>query len=241
MISIAILDDERSALDETRSCLNRYFKEMNEEVTINEYQDATAFVNNYTPKYDIIFLDIQMEEKNGIDVAKFIRESDSISIIVFVTNMANLAVKGYEVDASDFIVKPLEYFSFKMKMNRIMERARQNAEAGSILIQTEEGKIKVRPSSIKYIEVFKHHLVYHLSEGDYEAYGSLSQVEETLGNDFSRCANCYLINLRYVKKIDGYDLFLAGEDSSLTISRAKKKTFMEDLNRYIGKGKMYVL
>ncbi len=241
MISIAILDDERSALDETRLCLDRYFKEIEEDVTITEYQDSSIFVNNYQPKYDIIFLDIQMAEKNGIDVARFIRQTDSISIIVFVTNMANLAVKGYEVDASDFIVKPLEYFSFKLKMNRIMERARQNSETGSILIQTEDGKIKIKPSSIIYIEVFKHHLVYHLTDGNYEAYGSLSTVEETLGDDFSRCANCYLINLRYVKKIDTYDLYLVGEDSPLNISRAKKKTFMEDLNRYIGKGKMYVL
>ncbi len=242
MISIALLDDERSALDETRSCLDRYFKEINEEVSINEFQDPSLFLKNYSLKYDIIFLDIQMAERNGMDVAKKIREIDTISIIVFVTNMANLAVKGYEVDASDFIVKPLEYFSFKIKMNRIMERARQNREIGSILVQTEDGKMKIRPSSIRYVEVFKHKLIYHLDDGNFQAYGSLSQVENELGKDFSRCANCYLVNLRYVKKIDGYNLYLAGEkDNELQISRSKKKGFMDDLNAYIGKGKMYVL
>ncbi len=241
MISVAILDDERSALDETRNCLEKYFKEIGEEANISEYEDSSFFLNDYSPRYDIIFLDIQMAKKNGIDVAKKIRETDAISIIVFVTNMANLAVKGYEVDASDFIVKPLEYFSFKIKMNRIMERVKQNIEAGSILIQTENGKIKVKPSSIRYIEVFKHHLIYHLEDGDYQAYGSLSQIEGTLGSDFSRCANCYLVNLRYVKKIDSYDLYLSGYENPLRISMAKKKSFMDDLNRYIGKGKMYVL
>lgn len=241
MISIAILDDERTAIEETRKCLETYFKEIGEDATINEFEDAKAFINGYSPRFDLLFLDIQMAKENGIDIAKKIRETDSTSIIVFVTNMANLAVKGYEVDASDFIVKPLEYFSFKIKMNRIMERVRQNSEIGSTLIQTENGKIKVKASSIRYIEVFKHHLIYHLTDGDYQAYGSLSQVEEKLGDDFSRCANCYLVNLRYVKKIDAYDLYLAGEDNPLRISLAKKKTFMEDLTRYIGKGKIYVL
>ncbi len=241
MISIAILDDEKIAIEETKKCLETYFKETGDEANINEFDDATSFINNYTPRFDLIFLDIQMARENGIDIAKKIRETDSTSVIVFVTNMANLAVKGYEVDACDFIVKPLDYFSFKIKMNRIMERVRQNDENGFILIQTENGKIKVKSSSIRYIEVFKHHLIYHLTDGDYQAYGSLSQVEENLGNDFSRCANCYLINLRYVKKIDAYDLYLVGNETPLRISLAKKKTFMEDLTRYIGKGKIYVL
>lgn len=241
MISIAILDDEKVALDDTRKCLEKYFLETGDECVVYEFQDPKAFLHDYSPKYDLIFLDIQMAEKDGIHVAEDIRKVDKMSVLVFVTNMANLAVKGYEVDASDFIVKPLEYFSFKLKMNRIMERVRQNKDLGSILIQTEEGKMKIKPSSIRYVEVFKHHLLYHLDEGVFSAYGSLSQIEKELGNDFSRSANCYLVNLRYVKKIEGNDLYLAGENAPLILSRSKKKSFLDALNSYIGKGKNYVL
>lgn len=242
MVSIAVLDDEEIALKETRDCLDRYFNEIHEKCSISEFQNPLSFMSEYTPRYDIIILDIQMEKENGIEIARKIRNVDPLTIIVFVTNMANLAVKGYEVDASDFIVKPLEFFSFKMKMNRIMERVKQNDDSGFVLINTANGKIKTKPSEIKYVEVFQHHLIYHLNDGDYSAYGSLSQVESDLGEDFSRPANCYLVNLRYVKKIDGYDLLLSGsKETMINISHAKKKTFMDDLNRYIGKGKMYVL
>lgn len=242
MISIAVVDDEISALEETKKCLYKYFAENNEGCSISEFTDPLSFSENYSAKFDILFLDIQMAGKNGIDLARLIRESDKTTVIVFVTNMANLAVKGYEVDASDFIVKPLEYFSFKIKMDRIMERVNQNLEKGSILISTEEGKMKVNPSSIYYIEVYKHSLVYHLTDGNYSAYGSLTNIEKELGDDFSRPANCYLVNLRHVKKIDGFELYLAGKDEiHLTMSRTKKKQFMEDLTRYIGKGKIYVL
>ncbi len=241
MISIAVLDDERSALDDTLKCLEKYFQEIKEECAVYEFEDPQAFLHQYSPKYDLIFLDIQMAEKDGIRVAEEIRKVDKMSVLVFVTNMANLAVKGYEVDASDFIVKPLEYFSFKLKMNRIMERVRQNKDIGSILIQAEEGKMKIKPSSIHYVEVFKHHLLYHLDDGIFSAYGSLSQIENELGDDFSRSANCYLVNLRYVKRIEGNDLFLAGEEKPLMISRSKKRGFLDALNSYIGKGKNYVL
>ncbi len=242
MISIAVLDDEEIALKETRDCLNRYFKEIHEDCSISEFQNPLLFMSQYSPKYDIVILDIQMEKENGIEIAHQIRKIDPFTILVFVTNMANLAVKGYEVDASDFIVKPLEYFSFKLKMNRIMERVKQNKEIGSILINTSDGKIKTKPGDIIYVEVYQHHLIYHLIDGDYSSYGSLSQVEGELGEDFSRAANCYLINLRFVKKIEGFTLFLAGnKETKLTISHAKKKSFIDDLNRYIGQGKMYVL
>ena len=148
MISIAILDDERTAIEETRKCLETYFKEIGEDATINEFEDAKAFINGYSPRFDLLFLDIQMAKENGIDIAKKIRETDSTSIIVFVTNMANLAVKGYEVDASDFIVKPLEYFSFKIKMNRIMERVRQNPKSVQHSFKRKMAKSRSKPHQL---------------------------------------------------------------------------------------------
>lgn len=242
MVKVAIVDDETVAINETIKCLNRYAGEKNAEFSITCFKNSVDFLENYGNKYDVVFLDIQMADYDGLEVAKKIRKTDKATIIIFITNMANLAVRGYEVDALDFIVKPLEYFSFSVKMDRVMSRLSLDKE-DEFILTTDKGIVKIFPSSIKYVEVFKHTLIYHTTEGDFSAYGSLVHVENTLaGNGFTRCNNCYLVNLRFVKRVDNYDLYLSGgKEETLTISQSKKKEFMKKLNEYIGQGKIHVL
>ena len=79
-------------------------------------------MSDYKPVYDIIFLDIDMPTMNGIELAKYIRKMDGEVSIVFVTNMAKYAINGYEVDADDFIVKPVRYGNFKLKLDRVIKK-----------------------------------------------------------------------------------------------------------------------
>jgi DNA-binding LytR/AlgR family response regulator len=245
MLKIAVIDDEKEARNKTMEYLNRYADANKITFSVNCFENAIPFLESYKADYDIIFLDIQLPDYDGLEVAKKIRKTDKRTLIIFVTNMANLAIKCYEVDALDFVVKPLEYFSFSVKLDRAISRL-ESERYKEVLISTPDGVVKTDAASIQYVEVMAHTLVYHTIDGDHEGYGSLSKVEESLKPyGFSRCNNCYLVNLRYIRKIDGFDLYLGRgggmKETKLAVSHAKKKDLMKALTEYVGKGSNYVL
>ena len=150
----------------------------------------------------------------------------------FVTSMAQYAVHGYEVDAMDYIVKPLNYFSFSLKMKRAVKQI-HSREKQQFIINTRNGLVKTSIDEIKYVEVLGHKVIYHLEEKDVEAYGSMKKVMEELPNNtFALCNNCYYVNLYYVTSVEGY-LVSIGE-IQLQISHPRKKSFMKALNDYVG-------
>lgn len=115
MVSIAIVDDDTEDILTLERHIARYFAEKGGEYGIASFYDGSELMRDYAPKYDIVFLDIDMEKLNGMAAAKRIRDTDEHTAIVFVTRMAKYAIKGYEVSALDFIVKPVEYGSFALK------------------------------------------------------------------------------------------------------------------------------
>jgi DNA-binding LytR/AlgR family response regulator len=245
MLKIAVVDDEKEARDKMMEFLNRYADANKITFSVNCFENAISFLEGYKADYDIVFLDIQLPDYDGIETAKKIRKSDTCTIIIFVTNMANLAIKCYEVDALDFVVKPFEYFSFSVKLDRAISRIESERDK-EVLISTANGIIKIDAAAIQYVEVMAHTLVYHTIDGDHAGYGSLSKVEESLKDcGFSRCNSCYLVNLRYIQKIDGFDLYLyrggGMQPIRLAISHSKKKDLMKALTQYVGKGSSYVL
>lgn len=146
--------------------------------------------------------------------------------------MAQYAVHGYEVDAMDYIVKPLNYFSFSLKMKRAVKQI-HSREKQQFIINTRNGLVKTSIDEIKYVEVLGHKVIYHLEEKDVEAYGSMKKVMEELPNNtFALCNNCYYVNLYYVTSVEGY-LVSIGE-IQLQISHPRKKSFMKALNDYVG-------
>lgn len=124
--TIAIVDDEQKSIDEFKSCVQRYFAENGGEYKIVEFYDGKDLLEEYTARFDIIFLDIEMKEMNGIRAAKKIRSVDSHTAIIFLTRMERYAIKGYEVQAIDFIVKPLEYDKFVLKFKKALRYVKAN-------------------------------------------------------------------------------------------------------------------
>lgn len=240
-VSIALIEDEEAVAKTEIDFLNRYAYERGLSFTIKHFKDGISFLEGYKAEYDIILMDIQLPDYNGIEAAKKVRRVDQNTVLIFITNMANLAINCYEVDALDFIVKPIEYFSFSVKFGRAISRVEQ-AYKSNIYVTTSQGVVKLSASVIKYIEVMGHTLVYHTTEGNYEGYGSLNKVEQALKEmGFARCNSCYLANLRYVKRIEGFTVFIGKEEESVAISHSKKKGFIKALNEYIGAGNIYVL
>ena len=234
MKNIAIIEDEEEALARIRGYLERFSSESGESFRIVVYGNAIDFLEKYKPNYDIVFMDIKLPNMDGMEAAKKLRALDRFVALVFVTNMKQFAVKGYEVDALDFIVKPVKYPDFVLKLQRVLARLDENRDM-KLPVVNEDGVVCIAASSIKYIEVMQHTLVYHLDKKDISVYGSLKKVEETLpARSFVRCNSCYLINLRYVTAIKGQTLYLG--DVELKISSSKRKELRQALNNYLGGG-----
>ncbi len=233
MIRAAIVEDDADAAALMESYLHRYGEEINETFVVEKFANAIIFIEDYKDKYDIVFMDIEMPHMNGMEAAKLLRQRDNVVTLIFVTNMAQFAIKGYEVDALDFIVKPVNYYDFTFRMQKVIARLKQREEK-CISVREIYGKyIRIVVSHIKYIEVISHKIIYHCEEGDFEATGTLKNIESQLPETaFARCNSCYLVNLAYVNSVDGFTVDVAGE--MLKISQPKKKDFMRALNDYIG-------
>lgn len=233
-LRVAIVEDELSAAQELEQCLNQFEEGKDISFSITRFPDGSLFLRQYQTQYDVIFMDIRMPGTDGMTAAQKLREIDSVTPLVFVTNMVQYAVKGYEVDALDFIVKPISYTSFQMKMKRIMQAIEHKQEQGVLI--TVEGSTQVfRLSDLYFVEVDNHNLTYHTAQGNFRARGKLGAVERQLpSNSFFRCSSSHLVNLRYVHQVFSEELEIMG--SLVRISRSKKKEFLAALATYLGKG-----
>lgn len=227
MIKVAIAEDCKSERELLESYINRY----DDSISVSLFSNGSRLLDGYSPIYDILFLDIEMPHLDGMSLAKKIREIDSTVTIVFITNLAKMAIKGYEVQAFDFIVKPVSYDTFILKMNRIMESLKHK-RGKEILIHSERNLARADVLDILYVEIMSHRIVYHTLKGDIPSYGTLKSVEDMIDDPlFVKCNQCYLVNLRHVQAIEGNEV-IVGEDR-LLISQPKREGFVAALASYL--------
>ena len=230
---IAIVEDEDVVAEKLKEYIERYAEAKRIYIETIRFVDPTMLIEHYKPVYDIIFMDIIMPHINGFVAAQKLREMDEKFLLIFVTNMQNYAVKGYEVSAFDFIVKPIGYNLLKIKMNRALKvlSSRNTEEMISLSLN---GIVKVISTrNIIFVDVNGHTLTFHTTDGDFSQRGSIERAENMLGKNFVRCNNCYLVNLAYVKEVLPNMINVGGY--ALAVSRSKKKFFMDALTNYLGK------
>lgn len=231
MIHIAIVEDEKIYMRQLEEYVERYREENDCEIKISRFTDGDEILAEYKGDYDIILMDIQMRFVDGMSAAEQIREMDSEVIIMFITNMVQYAVRGYEVDALDYIVKPVEYFAFSQKLNRAIERMKKK-EHKFISIPLEDGVQKLELENIYYVESQGHAMRYHTKKGDYISRGIMKELEEVLiPYGFFRSGKSFLVNMKYVDGMKANFCIICGE--TLPVSRMKRKSFMEALTQYM--------
>lgn len=232
---IALVDDNPADRSLLRSCLEPWLAEHTIAAEIEEFGSGDSFLAHCEQSYDLVFMDIEMPGENGMEVAAKLRRRDEDAILIFVTNIAGFAIHGYEVGARDYIVKPLDPFSFKMKMSRTLP-ALSDRQSDALLIKTAEETVVINRSNVLYLEAEGHFVHYHLPGASHRTYGTFKNaIAEMRQEQFEFCNRCYYVNLRYVKKVDA-DYVYVGEDK-LLISRPKRKAFLVALANYVGRGK----
>ncbi len=232
--NIAIVEDEKAARAALEEQIAEFAKRnKNAEFEVTHYPNAVDFLNKPFDKFDLIFLDIEMPEINGIEAAKKIRKKNEDIMIVFVTNMAQYALESYEVHAYDFILKPVNYDSFSIKFERCVNALAHKLMKKEIVLVYGTAKRKVDVGDITFIESSNHNVIVHFIGGEFRMRSTLASFEKQLrGCHFVYCNACYLVNLKWVKELKG-DIIIVG-DSELRISHLKKPSFLSEFAKYIG-------
>lgn len=233
MNRIAVVEDDAGYRQTLVAFLKRYEEEKGTALEVALFENADTFLEAYRQDVDIILMDIEMPGTNGMDAAKKIRERDAQVVLMFITNMAHFAIKGYEVGALDFILKPIQYYNFVNKLDRAIQLS-ENRASKWILLQTGTGIQKIDAKDIYYVEIQNHMLRYHTARGCFEVWGSLKSAEEQLpGALFAKCSNWCLVGLTHVSQIQEDTVIVDGE--KLPMSRRSKKSFMTALIRSAGR------
>lgn len=242
MLNIAIVEDNAEAAEVLKEYCGRYLKEHGINFKLDSFDNPVLFLTGFNSNYEVILLDIELPDMNGIELARRIRKSDQAAVIIFVTNFSAFAVEGYEVDASDYILKPVSYFDFAMKFEHALGKLDPVTDDQRIELKS-NGCVKyISAADIFYVEVTKHKLVYHTAQGDLELRGTLKRAEEQLaGKGFAKCNNYCIVGMRYVLGVDDYVLTVSTGIGSrnrteIMISHPRKKEFMNELNRYLAEG-----
>ena len=231
MVRVDIVEDDPAYREEMVGFLQQFSQESGQKFHITTFSDGKEITENYAAAWDMILMDIEMPGLDGMTAAERIRKLDGDVVIIFITNMPQYAMKGYTVDALDYVLKPVSYYAFTQRISRALERMKRRARR-FVSIPLRTGMAKVELSQITYVEIVNHDLIYHTQEGDFTCKGSLTEAAEKLEKEhFFRISNCYLVNLEYVECIQNGTVTVNGQ--VLTVSRSRKKLLLDEMNNYI--------
>lgn len=232
MAKIAVVEDNAAVRQELCGFIAQYAQESGQLLEVTPFADGSQIVEPYRPGFDIIFLDIEMPTLGGMPTAERIRLLDPDVVLIFVTNMAQYAIRGYEVDALDFVLKPVSYYQFSTKLDRALQRICRR-RGGQITLQVGGGVQLLATDDILYLETRDRLLHYHTTTGTWSVRGSLLKAEKDLtAYHFARCNQCYLVNLRHVRGVQA-DFVQVGEER-LEISRRQRVAFLAAVAAYVG-------
>lgn len=234
MIRIAIAEDDSICAELLEQYLDRMGQETGRTFRVTRYGTGEDLLEQYKGQFDLILMDIEMPYLDGMKTAEQIRRQDQAVAIIFVTNMAQYAIRGYEVNAVDFMLKPVSYFNFAEKLERAL-RFSQRRGWRDILLSGEDGVVRFSASELQYVEKDRDYLLYHTDGGVYCKRGTMKSVREELaGLPFEECTVGCLVNLERVRRIWKESVYL--QDAQLPLSRRLKKKFTQSYIDYVGGG-----
>lgn len=231
---VALVDDNENDRNQIMDYLQRFQKEQGMKLQITLYNSSLDFLGEYDGGYDVILLDIEMPGMDGMETAKEIRLIDEIAAIIFITNMAQYAIRGYEVNAIDFMVKPVPYFNFAEKFKRAVNFA-EREQGSNILLNSDESMIRIAVADIYYLEKDKNknYLVYYTRKGTFRERNTILSAKAKLENQpFAECTSGCLVNLKYVEQVGKDSVVL--ENATLPVSRRMRKEFLNSFMKYVG-------
>ena len=235
MIKFAICDDESLAAQALAGHLAGYMEEHSTAAySVSSFSGGRALLES-GGGFDVIFLDIQMEQPDGMETARLLRQRGDRSLLIFVTVLKELVFDAFQVEAYDYLLKPLDNARFKRTLDRVLLCLEQRTRP-DIVIQRGTGCEVVLLTGIVYCEVLGRKIYLHKQDGtviDY--YGRLEALEQRVDGRFFKCHRSYLVNLDYVCGCQaGQVLLPRGE--RIPVSRLRERDLTQALLRYMREG-----
>lgn len=205
---IAICDDSEIDVEYLKSLLEEWQKTHSESFLVSSFPSAESFLFQYEDekKYDILLLDVEMKEMNGVELAKKVRKIDENIPIIFITGYSDYIADGYDVDALQYLMKPLKKEKFFETLDRAIQKCKKNEIA--LYLKTTEGTEKVLMTQIQYVEAQQNYFIVH-GKKNYMVRGSLNEFEKELDSHFYRMGRSYIVNLAWITKITREQVYLS--------------------------------
>jgi len=231
LIYIAICDDEKHMADYIRKMVSDFFRKKNREISIQMFASGKELLT-YNGQIDILFLDIQMKDIDGMKTARQLRADKFQGFLIFITVLKEMVFESFEVQAYDYLVKPIEEKQFEKTMERLFA-SMCSAKEDSILVQKGyEGRI-IRKDEIVFCEIIDRKIYLNLVSGEtLDYYERIENLETKLDCHFFRCHRSYLIHLKHLK---GYKNGIAYMDNGreVPVSRLRSKEFSNIVLQYM--------
>ena len=222
---IAICDDEQNQIEYITSIVTSWSNHKGHSCEIRTFASAEAFLFEYEEDkaYDILLLDVEMKNINGIELAKRIRKDNNRAEIIFITSHFEFVGEGYEVDALHYLIKPIS----AKKLTQVLTKAAEkiSVEPPSVVISCEGETVKLYEADIRYVESFLHYIVIHTKDKEYKIKENTSVFENRVSDDFYRIHRSYLVSLKHITRISRTSVNIG--NTELPLSRGK----YDDINR----------
>ena len=231
MIHIAICDDEKHMSDHIRTLVSDFFRKKNREISLRMFSSGEELLN-YNGQIDILFLDIQMKDMDGMETARRLRADKFRGFLVFITVLKEMVFQSFEVQAYDYLVKPVDDKQFEKTMERLYASIR-SADENNLLVQKGYESHIIRKDEIVFCEIIDRKIYLNLASGEVlDYYERIENLESKLDSHFFRCHRSYLINLKHLK---GYKNGTACMDNGkeIPVSRLRSKEFSGVVLQYM--------
>ncbi|MGN0345800.1 MAG: LytR/AlgR family response regulator transcription factor [Lachnospiraceae bacterium] len=237
MIKIAICDDDEIFLQQEKKIIQNYFVKNPREYNVDSYTSGKDLLKSEELNtYDIVFLDISMDEIDGLEIARIIRKWNQNVYLIFITGYVIFSLEGYKVDAVRYILKndKLLIDSIEESLDCILQK--MELKEKKYVFPFQEGKKEIKLSDIVYLESNLHKIVFHMKTSKlkkFTMYGKLDEVAELFDElQFCRIHKSFLVNMRYSAKIERYKLYLH-DGTQLNIAKPRyhvtEETFFHNI------------
>jgi len=215
---IVICEDSEIDRGFMKAVLEQYFRERNEAVNILEYSSGKEVIADLEEEYlhmDLLILDIYMKDSNGMETAKKLRELHSEVPIVFYTASSEFAVESYDVQASGYLMKPLE----KEKLGQLLDRLFEEKPKKRLAVKVRREYRYIDTDDILYLESDKHSVTVHLMDGtEIQTTEKLSEIAGRINESrFLHCNQSYLVNMDQIKDVKNSFLLVDGTEVPIRI------------------------
>lgn len=231
---VAICDDEKPMQIALEKLLDEYSKLRKIDISVDKFENGHDLIKTLNEReYEIVFMDYQMDDIDGMETSRVIRSKNNENIIIFVSAYPEIAVDSYEVNTFRFIVKPIN----KEKLFKAIDDYLKSIDYDNLLIlKTNDGTWKIKMSDIIYAEASGKHTIIRTTQKILEIHIHLKKIEDQLPEEkFCRCQRAYIAGFSHIENHTNTEiLFDNGERAQIgKVYTAKfKKSFRDYIMKY---------